>query len=164
MTGAADDEERAYRWALGGFATGVVLITIDTAAGAAGIVVNSFTSVSLNPRIVLWCLGDASDRYAMFARADRWGVNVLGVDQQDLSARFASPGAFEAGDLDITRLAGAPVLKSALTHLSCRTVERTVMGDHLMIVGAVEGFDTAGVERDGLTYFRGRYGRAALED
>lgn len=164
MAGAGEDEERAYRWALGGFATGVVAITVDTAAGPAGIVVNSFTSVSLNPRIVLWCLGDASDRYAMFAHADRWGVNVLGADQQDISARLAQPGAFDATDLDLVRLGETPVLRSALTRLSCRTVERTVMGDHLMIVGAVEAFDTDDASRVALTYFRGRYGRAALGD
>ena len=162
-TGAADDEERAYRWALCGFATGVALITIDTAAGVAGIVVNSFTSVSLDPRIVLWCLGDASDRYAMFAHAERWGVNVLSEDQQDISQRFARPGAFDASGLDILRLGDTPVLAGALTHLACRTVERTAMGDHLMVVGEVEAFESASGS-SGLTYFRGRYGRAGLED
>ena len=159
---AADDGDRAYRAALGGFATGVVLITTDTAAGVAGIVVNSFTSVSLNPRIVLWCLGDASDRFAMFAHTERWGASVLAADQQEISARFARPGAFDAAGLDILRLGDAPVLANAVTQLSCRTVERTHMGDHLMIVGEV-GAAQADAERAGLTYFRGRYGRAAAE-
>lgn len=157
------DEERAYRWALGGFATGVVLITTDGPTGPVGIVVNSFTSVSMEPRLVLWCLGDASDRFAVFAGAGHWGVNILAAEQQDISARFARPGAFDASDLQMDRLAEAPVLRGAVTHLSCRTRDRRAVGDHLLIVGEVIAFESA-ESGNGLTYFRGRYGRAALEN
>ncbi len=155
------DDERAFRHALGGFATGVVLVTIARGAGISGIVVNSFTSVSLRPRLVLWCLGDASDRYASFAEAETWGANVLARDQQAISARVARPGAFDVSDLPMDTLAAAPVLRGAVTQLACRTVERRAMGDHLVIVGAVEAFATASA--DALTYFRGRYGRAGEE-
>ncbi len=156
------DEGRAYRWALGGFATGVVLITADGPMGPAGIIVNSFTSVSLEPRLVLWCLGDASDRFALFAGAEFWGANILAATQHDISARFARPGALDAGDLAIDRLGDAPMLKGALTHLACRTRDRRAVGDHLLIVGEVTAFASAEAG-DGLTYFRGRYGHAAVE-
>ncbi|MDX2234908.1 MAG: flavin reductase family protein [Hyphomonadaceae bacterium] len=155
------DDGRGFRQALGGFATGVALIAADTAQGVAGIVVNSFTSVSLTPRLVLWCLGDASDRYGAFSEAERWSANVLGVGQQAVSARVARPGGHDISDLSIARLHGAPVLDGAIAQLSCRTRERLTMGDHLVIVGDVEGY--AASAGDGLLYFRGRYGRAVTE-
>jgi flavin reductase (DIM6/NTAB) family NADH-FMN oxidoreductase RutF len=152
------EDERAYRRALGGFATGVALIAVDGAAGPAGIVVNSFTSVSLKPRLVLWCLGDASDRFAQFAEADRWSVSVLAAEHEPISARVARPGAWDIADLPLAQLAGLPVLEGALAHLACATAERRTLADHLVIVGAVEAF--AAADGAGLTYFRGRYGRA----
>jgi flavin reductase (DIM6/NTAB) family NADH-FMN oxidoreductase RutF len=153
------EEEQVYRRALGALATGVALIVTQSAGGPAGIVVNSFTSVSLKPRLVLWCLGEASDRYAHFAEAPRWTVNVLSAAQEAVAARVAKPGAWAIGDLPLSALDGAPVLEGALLHLVCRTSERRVMGDHLAIVGAVEAF--AAAPGDGLTYFRSRYGVAS---
>lgn len=158
---SGSDEERAFRQALGGFATGVVLVTTRLEAQVAGIVVNSFTSVSLRPRLVLWCLGDASDRYVHFAQAETWAANVLSAAQQPISSRVSRPGGYDISDLALDALAGAPVLPGALTQLACRTVERRMMGDHLVVVGAVEAYATGAGE--GLTYFRGRYGRAVEE-
>lgn len=152
------DDERAYRRALGGFATGIALIATEGAGGPAGIVVNSFTSVSLRPRLVLWCLGDASDRYAQFSAAERWSVSVLALDHEAICARVAQPGAWAIADLPLGRLDGVPVLEGALTQLVCTTAERRTMGDHLAIVGKVEAYASA--DGAGLTYFRGRYGRA----
>lgn len=154
--GGSGDDERAYRRALGGFATGIALIATEGPAGAAGIVVNSFTSVSLQPRLVLWCLGDASDRYTHFAEAERWSVSVLAAAHEAICARVARPGAWDIADLALARLAGLPVLVGALGQLACTTVERRPVGDHLVIVGAVEAF--AATDGAGLTYFRGRYG------
>jgi flavin reductase (DIM6/NTAB) family NADH-FMN oxidoreductase RutF len=158
----ADDEERAYRQALGGFATGVVLVAAAAGARTAGIVVNSFTSVSLRPRRVLWCLGDASDRYAHFAAAETWTANILAADQQAVSAQVARPGAWDISDLALAPLGGTPTLAGALARLACRTVERRALGDHLVIVGEVTAH--AAAPGAGLTFFRGRYGRAEAED
>jgi 3-hydroxy-9,10-secoandrosta-1,3,5(10)-triene-9,17-dione monooxygenase reductase component len=156
------DDEQDYRRALGAFATGVALITTDTPGGPAGIVVNSFTSVSLKPRLVLWCLGDQSDRFEAFSVAERWTVNVLSAEQQAISARFAVHGSTASQDTSFARLAGAPAIEGALARLVCRTHDRLTMGDHLLIVGEVEAFDSR--EGDALTYFRGRYGVARTED
>jgi 3-hydroxy-9,10-secoandrosta-1,3,5(10)-triene-9,17-dione monooxygenase reductase component len=153
-----EDDERAYRRALGGFATGIALIAAEGAAGPAGIVVNSFTSVSLEPRLVLWCLGDASDRFQQFSEAGRWSVSVLAAEHEAICAQVARPGAWAIGDLPLARLHGAPVLAGALAHLVCTTVERRRLGDHLAIVGEVGAYASA--DGAGLTYFRGRYGRA----
>jgi flavin reductase (DIM6/NTAB) family NADH-FMN oxidoreductase RutF len=155
------DEDRHYRRALGAFATGVVLVTADTAKGPVGIIINSFTSVSLEPRLVLWCLGDQSDRYSAFAAAEHWAINVLAFDQHALSARFAAAGSLEAGDVATDRLGVAPALPIAAARFGCRTYERRTLGDHLVIVGQVEAFDLG--TGDALTYYRGRYGVASME-
>jgi flavin reductase (DIM6/NTAB) family NADH-FMN oxidoreductase RutF len=154
------EEQRAYRRALGCFATGVCLITVEDAHGLAAITVNSFTSVSLQPRLILWCLDVGSDRYPTFATAEAFGVNVLGASQQEVSARFARPGAWRIEDELVERWGhdGPPVLQTGLARLACRTHHRVMLGDHLVIVGEVIGYQAdAGA---GLTYFRGRYGEA----
>ncbi len=158
MSGEHQDDARAYRRTLGCFATGVCLITVADREGPAAITVNSFTSVSLHPRLILWCLDAGSDRYRLFAEAEAFGVNILAADQQAVSARFATPGACRV-EADVIEMWGAaPVLRHGLARLSCTVARRDVMGDHLVIVGAVERFDAE--PGAGLTYFRGRYGEA----
>lgn len=152
-------DDKAYRQALGSFATGVCVVTARTASGTSGITINSFTSVSLRPRLVLWCLDDRSDRYDLFARAAVWGISVLAPDQQEIASRLARQGghALEEGET-IAAEEGAPVLPGALAHFACRTWSTTTMGDHLVVAGEVIGFGVR--PGDGLTYFRGRYGLA----
>ena len=146
----------AYRRALGGFATGVCVVTAHTPDGPYGITVNSFTSVSLRPPLVLWCLDRGSER------ADGFAVHMLPVEDREMSDRFAwgicrlSPDEFDSSSPE------PPCLKNALTRLDCVTTDRIVMGDHLTIVGAVKGFETR--RGAGLTYFRGRYGVAEEPD
>ena len=148
----------AYRRALGGFATGVCVVTAHTSEGPLGITVNSFTSVSLNPPLILWCLDQKSWRHDAFAAADRFAVHMLPVEDKALSDRFAwGVCRLSMEEFDSTS-AEPPRLKNALTRLDCTTADRIVMGDHLTIVGAVQTFET----RPGaaLTYYRGRYGAA----
>ena len=151
-------DAKAYRKALGGFATGVCVVTAHTAEGPLGITVNSFTSVSLDPPLVLWCLDIKSDRHDAFAGAERFAVHMLPVEDREMSDRFAwgvctlSDDEFEVGDPAPTRL------RNAVTRLDCTTHDRIVMGDHLVIVGRVTAFDTH--PGDALTYFRGKYGQA----
>ena len=159
MESVTERTAQAYRRALGAYPTGVAVVTADLAVGAAAITVNSFVSISLDPPILLWSLADSSDRYARFAGADRWGVSVLCADQQELAATFAEKGARRAEDSEIERWAdGAPFIKGALARFDCKTVQRTHVGDHLVIFGEVLAFDA----RDGvaLTYHRGRFGQA----
>jgi len=152
-------QTRAYRRALGAFATGVCVITADSPDGPLGITANSFTSVSLEPRLVLWCLDERSERWPVFAAAERFAIHVLPSDDRDVAKRFASgvsvlnEGEFERRD------DGPPCLPEALARLECVTHDRIQMGDHMIIVGRVEAFD----ERPGgaLTFFRGRYGLAS---
>jgi flavin reductase (DIM6/NTAB) family NADH-FMN oxidoreductase RutF len=151
-------ETIAYRRALGAFATGVCVVTADSELGPIGITINSFTSVSLTPRLVLWCLDERSDRWPAFAEAERFAIHVLPVEDRDHAIRFArgvctlSEGEYDrAGD-------GPPRLPEALSRFECVAHDRIQMGDHLIIVGRVEAYQTR--EGDALTFHRGRYGRA----
>ena len=148
-----------YRATMGAFATGVAIITVPDGDHAVGLTVNSFTSVSLDPPLVLWCLGDKSDRGVFFRPSPHFVVNILGADQQALADRCAKRGQyrFEADELDM-RHVGRPALPGCIATLWCDTNDQIVIGDHVAMVGKVMAFDAA--IGDGLTYFRGRYGVA----
>jgi len=149
----------AYRQALGGFATGVCVVTAHTPEGARGITVNSFTSVSLNPPLVLWCVDVNSDRHNAFAAAERFAIHVLPVEDREVSQRFARGNSTFGDDEFDSGNDEPPRLIDALTRLDCVAHQTVLMGDHLVIVGRVTAFESrAG---DGLTYFRGKYGVAA---
>jgi len=146
----------AYRRALGAFATGVCVITADSPSGPLGITANSFTSVSLEPRLVLWCLDERSDRWPVFAAADRFAIHLLPSSDQALARRFAKGVATLEPSEFIRTDDGPPGLPEALVRFECVAHERIQLGDHLVIVGRVERFTDR--EGEALTYFRGRYG------
>ncbi len=151
-------DSAAYRRALGGFATGVCVVTAHTEEGPFGITVNSFTSVSMKPPLVLWCLDRGSARHDAFARADRFAVHMLPVEDREMSDRFAWGVCQLSSDEFDSSSAEPPRLRNALTRLECVATDRIVMGDHLTIVGAVQAFETR--PGSALTYYRGRYGVA----
>src|SRR5262245_1351137 len=153
------EPEQAFRHAMGAFATGVTVVSAARADGRmSGITVNSLTSVSLKPRLLLWCLGDQSERYDVFAEAEAWGVTVLGADDEALALRLARDGRETVDGHEAEAFAGAPVLRAGVAHFSCRTHDKRVAGDHLIIIGEVTDFRV----KPGpvLTFHRGRYGRA----
>ena len=152
----------AYRQALGGFATGVCVVTAHTDEGPYGITVNSFTSVSLQPPLILWCLDRASWRHDAFAAAERFAVHMLPVEDREMSDRFAWGVCRLSSDALDSSSPAPPRLKNAQTRLDCVARDRIVMGDHLTIVGEVTAFETR--PGDALTYYRGRYGVAAEPD
>jgi flavin reductase (DIM6/NTAB) family NADH-FMN oxidoreductase RutF len=155
------EPEQAFRRVMGAFATGVTVVSAARNGGAmSGITVNSLTSVSLKPRLLLWCLGDQSERYDVFAEADQWGVTILGADEESLALRFARAEAETIEAREAELFAGAPVLKAGVAQLACRTHDRRAAGDHLVIVGEV--IDFRAKPGAALTFFRGRYGR--IED
>lgn len=158
---SGDQQSADFRRALGGYATGVAVITTalpEGAPGAAAITVNSFASVSLSPRLVLWSLGEESDSFPIYSIAELWGVNVLAPEQEQIARKFAAKGRAHAEPAEVDVLSDVPVLTSGLARLACRTFERRKLGDHLVIVGEVIDFDAR--EGSGLTYFRSRFGIA----
>lgn len=151
------EPKQAFRRAMSAFATGVTVVTAHGRDRLLGITVNSLTSVSLKPRLLLWCLGDESARYDVFAAADVWGVTVLGADEEALAVRFARAETEEVAAGEADTFGGAPVLKAGIAWLWCRTAERRKAGDHLIIIGEVQDFRAK--PGAALTFYRGLYGR-----
>lgn len=147
---------RALRTALGRYATGVTVVTARTARGPVGITANSFTSVSLDPPLVLWCPARSSARFAAFTTADHYAIHVLAADQLDLCRRFARSGDDFAG-LDLAEAPeGPPILHGCLARFDCAAHAAHEGGDHAILVGRVlRGFVRTGTP---LLFWDGRYG------
>jgi flavin reductase (DIM6/NTAB) family NADH-FMN oxidoreductase RutF len=153
---------RAFRQALGCFPTGVAVITATGAGGAhKGITVNSFTSVSLDPPLVLWCIDRKSDRFEAFIHANGYTISLLGTAHEEVSARLAKQGAHSLNGIDLleTEL-GPPALSDALAFFECKSEAVHQGGDHAILVGRVLRFARreAGAP---LIFYKGRYGALA---
>ena len=137
---SADFDSHYFRQALSQFATGVTIVTAALPDGRlAGVTINSFNSVSLDPPLVLWSLAHAASCMADFDRARGYVINVLADDQAALAQRFARPGEDRFEQVAFTRSAsGQPVLDGAVASFECRPRSRYPEGDHVIFVGAVE--------------------------
>ena len=165
---------RAYRDALGCFPTGVAVVTAAPAAGAArtgiaagapmGITVNSFTSVSLEPPLLLWCMDRRSQRHDIFARAEGFTVSILGTDHQEVSSRLARPGEHALNGIALipTEL-GPPALADSLAVFECALDRKLEAGDHTILLGRVLRFSRPSVSAP-LIYFRGKYSALPRND
>src|SRR5690606_6911667 len=127
---------------LGSFATGVVVVTTRDKSGAdVGMTANSFSSVSLKPRMILWSLANTSSNIEAFREADAFAVHVLASDQHEVSAQFATKGVDRFKGVEFTRSAdGVPLLKNFAARFECRTKHRYDGGDHTIFVGEVIDF------------------------
>lgn len=135
-------DSAAFREALSGFPTGVTVVTAVNGDGRpAGLTVSSFTSVSLEPPLILWCIMRSCPSFAVMEAAERFAVNVLADDQADLSNQFAQPTDDKfAGVATTAGAGGVPLLENVVAQFECRTWNRYDGGDHLIIVGEVESF------------------------
>lgn len=153
-------DTRAFRNALGCFPTGVAVVTAGDTKPI-GITVNSFTSVSLDPPLVLWCIDRRSDRYHAFITAKTFTISVLGTAHEEVSVKLARQGAHHLEDIALlpTEI-GPPALGDALAWFECEAEAVHDGGDHAILVGRVLRFtrQEAGAP---LIYFRGRYGALA---
>ena len=157
---SADDPQidlGEFRRALSCFATGVAVATTRDADGVpAGMTISSFNSVSLDPPLVLWSIAIDSYSYDAFINAEYFAVNVLTMEQQELSARFAQRGLDKFKGIDIRDgLHGAPILPEYAACFECRTEHIYDGGDHKIIVGRVLRLEDR--ETDPLIFYRGRY-------
>ncbi|MBO6757600.1 MAG: flavin reductase family protein [Roseibium sp.] len=159
MTTTTNPNALSLRRALGRFTTGICVAATRNISGApVGLTINSFNSVSLNPPLVLWSIGRGTASHADFERSDRFAISVLASTQKTISDRFARPGdKFADVDWGEGRF-GSPVIAGAIAVFECRTAFRYEGGDHLILVGAVEGHRTAPGKP--LLYVDGQYGVA----
>jgi flavin reductase (DIM6/NTAB) family NADH-FMN oxidoreductase RutF len=135
-------DPREFRRALGSFATGVTVITTSRPGGEpVGLTANSFSSVSLDPPLVLWSLSLRSPSLQAFEQATHFAVNVLAEDQVNVSRRFATPAPDKFDGVTWHRgLAGLPLLDGTVARLECANAARHVSGDHVIFIGQVERF------------------------
>ena len=133
-------DSRAFRRALGNFATGVTVVTAADAAGnKVGVTANSFNSVSLDPPLVLWSLARQAPSVCDFQGASHFAIHVLAAGQHLLSRRFSTPQQDKFGGLDCAEgPAGVPLIDGVLARFVCRNVRQYDGGDHLIFIGQVE--------------------------
>ena len=151
-------DTRAFRNALGHFATGVTVVTTCAENGDyIGVTANSFNSVSMEPPLVLWSLDKTSQSLKTFETAGHFVVNVLAADQVSLSKRFATRGAKDKfqGVSCIEGIGGAPVLAGCAAYFQCKKSFTYEGGDHLILVGEVVKFEASG--RSSLVFHKGSY-------
>lgn len=136
-------DPRAFRSALGAFATGVTVITTRGPQGEpVGNTASSFNAVSLDPPLILWSLGKSSYSFKAYLSTDHFAVNVLREGQEDISARFSKPLGDKFQGLDYeTWDTGCPILPNALAVFECKTAYTYQGGDHVIFVGEVIKYD-----------------------
>jgi len=152
---------RPFRAALGAFTTGVTIVTtLDSAQRDIGLTANSFSSVSLDPPMVLWSLSRQSFSLPAFMAAEHFAVHVLAAAQVTLSERFARSGIDKFSGLQVERgLGGIPLLADCAARFQCRTAYRYEGGDHVIFVGEVVTFDQSDLVP--LVFHGGQYAIAA---
>jgi 3-hydroxy-9,10-secoandrosta-1,3,5(10)-triene-9,17-dione monooxygenase reductase component len=136
---APTPDARSFRDALGRFATGVAFVTAAPDGEATGLIVNSLTSVSLEPPLVSFCPSRSSLTWSRMRRARRFGVNVLGLQHERFAERATPAGAdrFAGLDWDLGP-GGVPLLADAIASLECEIVAEHPAGDHWIVVGSVD--------------------------
>lgn len=155
-------EDRAFRDALGRFASGVTVVTTEHEGVLHATTISAFTSVSLRPPQILICVDHANRFHRAVIASGRWGVSILSEGNEPASSQLATRGR----DLDtqFDRIphhrgrAGTVLVDDALAWLECRTAQTFESGDHSIVVGEVVAADIDATRDDPLLYYRSHYG------
>lgn len=139
VTPAEDPAQRRLRDALGQYATGVTIATtLDRSGNPVGMTVNSFSSVSLEPPLILWSIAETSLGFDVFRDTEHFCINVLCSDQVDLAKQFAQVSEDKFSGLRLSQgLHGIPKIEGCLAHFECSTEARYPGGDHIILLGRV---------------------------
>lgn len=154
---------QAFRDAMGRFPTGVTVVGTTDAGTPLVMTASSFTSVSLEPLLVLVCVARSTRFHPSVLAAGAWGVSFLAAHQEELSRRFAVHGRDLDESLDEVpyhpgAVTGAPLLDGSLVTLECRTTATHDGGDHTIVVGEVVGLELGADQTPALVWHRGGYG------
>jgi flavin reductase (DIM6/NTAB) family NADH-FMN oxidoreductase RutF len=148
-----------FRQVMGHFATGITIVTTRGANGKPyGLTVNSFTSVSLNPVLVLVCLDNKLSGLHSFKDAKHFGVSILSEHQEDISRMFATKDSERPPSIYFEGPLGMPLLRNSLAVMECEIVNVYAGGDHQVFLGEVQSAEVFRLE-GALLYFRGKYQR-----
>ena len=147
--------KKNLRYVLSKFATGVTVVsTIDCDGKPIGMTANSFTSVSLDPPLVLWCIGINQPSYDAFLKAKGYSVSILSKDQKDICDLFSSPVENKFSDIDYTLSDnGFPIIQKSLAWFDCLKWNNYPGGDHQILVGEIKNFYAD--ENDPLIFWNG---------
>ncbi|HQS10369.1 MAG: hypothetical protein B7Y12_17530 [Rhizobiales bacterium 24-66-13] len=149
-------EPQEFRRCLGQFATGVTVVTANVGGELVGLTVNSFASVSLDPPLILWSIGQTSKSYPKFSIAENFTINVLAHDQIALSRHFGRSGPDKFQDIGWSAgETGAPILDNVAAFFECSRESEHRGGDHLILIGRVRR--AVHFERGTLLFAQGRY-------
>jgi 3-hydroxy-9,10-secoandrosta-1,3,5(10)-triene-9,17-dione monooxygenase reductase component len=149
----------SLRTVLGHFATGVAIVTAIDGDEPVGMACNSFTSVSLEPQLVLFCAAKSSTTWPRIQAAGKWAANILDEDGEEVCRLFAQKGADRFAHLEYTAgRTGAPILEDALAFVDCETLDEHDAGDHVIVVGRVLELGYSSESKPPL-FYRGGYGR-----
>ena len=151
-----NNKSQALRDCLGKFATGVTIVTCQGPDGPCGITANSFSSVSLEPPLILWNIDKQSNALHAFFEAEYFAVNVLRSEQQSLAEHFARSERVTFEGID-HRLTGSdvPLVENTLACMECRTDQIIEAGDHYIIIGEIENHTMS--DGEPLLFFAGDY-------
>jgi flavin reductase (DIM6/NTAB) family NADH-FMN oxidoreductase RutF len=147
-----------FRQVMGNFATGITVVTtLDKSGKPYGLTVNSFTSVSLDPVLVLVCLDNKLSGLQSFIDSKHFGVSMLSDAQEDVSRMFAKKDSERPASIYFQgELLGVPLLRNSIAVMECEVVAKHPAGDHTIFVGRVEHADVLEAAKP-LLYFRGKY-------
>ena len=150
-------DPRALRNALGSFATGITVITAQSASGEkVGVTANSFNSLSMDPPLILWSLDKRAGSYEIFSQASHFAVNILSADQMETSNHFATKQVDKFANVEYeSGLGGAPLLLGCAARFQCSVYQKIDAGDHWLFIGKVEAFDDQ--NKAALCYHKGGY-------
>lgn len=154
---------RVLRDALGIFATGVTIVTALSPSGEPiGFTANSFTSVSLDPPLILVCIAKSAAGYTIYNSTSAYCVNILAQNQRDLSGIFAVRGTDKFNGISWRKgVTGSPILDGGVAHFDCEMHQTVEAGDHAILIGRVVDFNTSDAQP--LCYHRGKYAALAPE-
>ncbi len=151
-------DSKKQRKIMGQFATGVTIVTTGGEAGEHGLTANAVASLSLEPPLVLVAVEKRAHSLDYLKKNKCFAINILRLDQEDVSRRFAIPGPKDFIGLDITRATtAAPILRECLAYVDCRVVDILAGGDHEIFVGEIVAGEYHGGEP--LLYFSAAYRR-----
>jgi 3-hydroxy-9,10-secoandrosta-1,3,5(10)-triene-9,17-dione monooxygenase reductase component len=150
---------RKFRDVLSRFASGVTVVTTTSNDEPVGMTCQSFSSVSLEPPLVLFIPAKSSRSWPLIQRSGKFCVNFLAADQAELSNTMASRGVDKFGDVKWTPspVTGSPILEGSLAHVDCTIHTVHEAGDHYVVIGRVVDLDTDEVDGDPLLFFQGKY-------
>ena len=155
-------DSREFRTVLGHFATGVTVVTGVSDGVPVGLAANAFSSVSLDPPLVLVCMAATSETWPLIRKSSAFAVNVLGEHQEDVCRRFGRKDVerFESIAWE-TAATGSPIFPDALAWIDCVIDAEHTAGDHTVVIGRVTGLAHHPNGRRPLLFFQGAYGRLA---